>query len=227
MKEQILILFSKWPSKGAKTRIKECVGPEVTERFCFACLDDTVMKMQNLEDTSLVIVSDTIEDSMSFYYRYGIRALSLEEMKIEPAVSASEKFHKIFEYFLKEYSKAILIPMDVPHISPGIIKNAFLKLDYFEHVYGPEFNGGVYLMGLRKLYQETFKDVRWSTENSCRDLIRNSKISFVLEMFFDLNTFEDIKLLSLEMLSSCPNLKRFIKSIILQKIVIPKEVRTP
>jgi glycosyltransferase A (GT-A) superfamily protein (DUF2064 family) len=227
MNKQLLILFSKWPANGcSKTRIKEKIGEEFTEKLCFACLDDLIVKIQSLNNTDVVIVSDKIEDSVSFYKRYNVRALSLEEMNIALDKTRSEKFHKIFEYFLKEYRKAILIPMDVPHISTATIEIAFEKLEHFEHVYGPESNGGVYLIGINRLSEKTFAGVRWSTEYSYSDLIRNSKCCFALNMFFDLNNIQDLVLLNQSMLSTCPNLTIFIKSLLLTQEEATREVMT-
>jgi len=164
MKESLLILFSKSPQGGqSKTRIIQEIGSETTKRFCFVCLDDTALKMKRLTNIDTIIVSDKIEDSVYFSERYGINTLSLEEMEINSNLTKSEKFHMIFEYFLKSYFKVILMPMDVPHISVSTINAAFSKLDYFDNVFGPESNGGVYLMGMRKLLPTTFASVRWST----------------------------------------------------------------
>lgn len=225
MNNKILILFSKWPVNGcSKTRIMKAMGENDTEKFCFACLGDIISKIKTLHGVDTVVVSDRIEDSVSFASSYNIRALSLEEMNIEKNTEKGAMFHKIFDYFLKEYSKAILIPMDVPHLNMKTIHNAFSRLDSFDQVYGPESNGGVYLMGIKKLTEKTFKEVRWSTQNSCMDLLNNSLSCFLMESSFDINNIEDLRLLSLSDLQSCPHLARFIKSSILSHLSMKKEV---
>lgn len=227
MNKQVLILFSKWPSHGfSKTRIQEVIGEDTTKDFCFACLDDLIFKMQNLRNTDTIIVSDTYEDSISFYNKYGVKSISLEEMNIGKEEIKSNKFHKIFKHFLGFYQKAVLIPMDVPHINPKVITSSFDRLDYFNHVFGPETNGGVYLIGIKKLLDNTFDKVRWGTENSCMDLIKNSNNYLLLEFFFDLNNISDLNKLTPTTLNTCPSLTNFIKSIILQKIAITREVIT-
>jgi glycosyltransferase A (GT-A) superfamily protein (DUF2064 family) len=226
MKNQILILFSKYPKKDAKTRIRKYVGSVITEKFCFACIDDITIKMKQLKGTDTIIVSDTFEDSELFCKKYGIKSISIEEMQIPLVLSKSEKFHGIFKYFLRKYSKVVLIPMDVPHLSLSEIEVAFNRLDPFNSVFGPEYNGGVYLMGLRELSKNTFKEVKWSTEESFSDLIKNNPNSFVLEESFDLNTIQDLKLLTPGKLARCPHLTRFINSFILGKLTELKEVIT-
>ena len=224
-KENLLILFSKWPRKGfSKSRMAKVIGENNAKRFCFACLDDLIRKTRNIDGIDFVIVPNTIEESYLFTNRYGVPSISLEHLNILSNNVISEVFHKLFDYFLGKYKKVGLIPMDVPHINVEVIKNAFEKLESCGQVFGPEKNGGVYFMGLSKLPQPTFTDVRWSTENSFKDLIENSKSSTILEPSFDLNVFSDLINLNKVMLASCPHLTRFIKSLAQERIIMQREV---
>lgn len=221
-KDRLLILFSKWPRKGiSKSRFTGPEGKVDIEKFCFACLDDLIHKVRDLKGVDLVVVPNTSEESLLFSRKYGVFSLGLEQMGISLGNSKSQIFSEVFNYFLDKYSKVCLIPMDIPHIDPSTIRESFNKLEEFDSVFGPESNGGVYLMGLNGAGKENvFQDVRWSTKDSFSDLVNNSSNSAVLEYLFDLNTFDDLKYLKGGMLEGCPNLKRFIKPFMSMDVIV-------
>ena len=224
-KEKLLLLFSKWPRKGtSKSRMAKGIGEQNIEEFCFACLDDLIQKTRNLKETDFIVIPNTMEESRLFADRYGVFSISLEHLGIFPDSTMSETLQNIFSYFLGEYKKVSLIPMDVPHIDIKAIEKSFEKLDSYNQVFGPEENGGVYLIGLSKLSRYTFDRIRWSTENSVKDLIKNSKSPAILKPSFDLNTSEDLANLNKATMDSCPHLTRFIKSLILERIMMKREV---
>jgi len=219
-KERLLILFSKLPKKGnSKSRIAKIIGEDNAEKFCFACLDDLIGKVRTLKGFDFVVIPNTTEESNNFIERYMIPSISLNQLNISSENSKSEIFHNIFGYFLKSYEKVCLIPMDIPHIDKRIIEESFNHLDICDQVFGPEDNGGVYLIGLKEVFKSTFKDVRWSTKDSFNDLVSNSESYVGLKTFFDLNTLEDFFNLDFKMLAECPKLATFIKSLILEKIM--------
>lgn len=103
--------------------------------------------------------------------------------------------------------------MDIPFISEEDIITAFARLNDKKFVYGPEENGGVYLIGIRAPYKNgIFKKIRWSTSNSFNDLIVNSgeKNTFSLKLKNDLNLPEDILSLKDEISHNCPILYNFL-----------------
>jgi len=225
MDKNLLILFAKWPMNNqSKSRIASEIGREKTEKFCFACLDDVASKLKSLEGLDVVIVPNTLEESKLFFNRYNLRSISLEELNIDNLNSKSKVFHKLFSFFLQRYDFVSLIPMDIPHISLESIYDSFESLKDHKSVFGPEVNGGVYLMGLSSANKNHFEGVRWSTESSFSDLIKNFNGSAVLEESFDLNTLGDLRFFNQQMLYSCPNLRKFIKSELLPIINSKKEV---
>jgi len=218
-KEKLLILFTKYPNENSKSRIAELIGSGLTEKFCFACLNDLIFKIKKLKETEFIIVPNTEQEAVLFTKKYNCISLSLEQMGIDPNLSGSEIFYNLFSYFLKKYQKVTLIPMDIPHVDITLISDAFNELDLHEQVFGPEENGGVYLMGLKKLGKNIFENVRWSSANSFNDLISNCNFSSVLETFFDLNILDDLSKLDANFLSSCPDLTRFINMHLQERLI--------
>ncbi len=221
----LLILFSKWPTRGSsKSRIARTIGEKNTKEFCFACLDDLINKVKKLNNIDFVVIPNTIEESILFNQKYNVPSVSLDHIGISSESSNSEIFKKLFNHFLRDYDKVSLIPMDIPHVDPRKINESFEKMENSNHVFGPESNGGVYLMGIKGAVGNTFDNVRWSTENSYNDLVINSKASEKLDVFFDLNNVSDMAYMNKEMLLDCPALTRFIKSLIQERITMKKEV---
>ena len=219
--EKLLILFSKWPGEGnSKSRISKVIGEKKAESFCFACLEDLIRKIMNLRGMDFVVVPDTIKEACLFSNMYGVSSLSLEHLGIS-SNSISEILYELFSFFLDKYKKISLITMDIPHIDICLIEKSFDKLENHNEVFGPEENGGVYLVGLSKLSKTTFRDVRWSTESSLNDLMRNCKAPATLMGSFDLNTLDDLSNLNKSMLASCPHLTSFIKSLVVERYTYP------
>jgi glycosyltransferase A (GT-A) superfamily protein (DUF2064 family) len=217
-KRNLLILFSKWPeSETSKSRVAKDIGKDCAKDFSFACLDDLIKKIKDLKKMDLIIIPNTSKEASFFEKRYDLSSLSLESLGISWNNPKSQIFQEIFNHFLKDYLNVGLIPMDIPHIDIELIKKGYGSLETFNQVFGPEENGGVYFMGLTEVSKNTFKNVRWSTKYSFYDLMENSTLSASLDKSFDLNNFEDLRRLDSSMLSSCPHLTRFIKSLILEK----------
>jgi len=106
---------------------------------------------------------------------------------------------------------------------PALTKETILKTFYNlklgkKFIFGPEKNGGVYLMGMNQLPKEVFTKVRWGTKYSLQDLKFNAVLSnyLLLEEKEDINQIEDIKNLEKEIQFHCPNLHKLISKKFLQ-----------
>ena len=123
----------------------------------------------------------------------------------------SQRFSFLFSHFKKSYEKVILIPSDVPSITESSLINAFNTLENNDYVFGPEYNGGVYLIGMNKNPNNIFNRVRWSTESSLKDLVRASKNrSYLLKLKGDLNKLEDLKSFKEDIEKGSPLLYKFL-----------------
>lgn len=66
--------------------------------------------------------------------------------------------------FQEGAEKAILIGSDCPSLRPAVLEQAFAALDRSEVVVGPTFDGGYYLIGMRRWLPQLFEGISWSTE---------------------------------------------------------------
>ncbi len=69
-----------------------------------------------------------------------------------------------FQTVFSKKEKVIIIGSDCPEISTEIIEEAFDKLDLADVVIGPTYDGGYYLIGMKKYHASLFEDIAWSTE---------------------------------------------------------------
>jgi len=185
----VLLIFAKYPVKGnVKTRIASELGDDFAYNLSNFCISEVVEKIKGIEQ-DIYFVVDSEEEARLFKDKFGINSIILGVLS-----SLSEKFDFAFrETFSLGYDKVVLIPADIPFISSGHIEDAFEGLDFINYVFGPENNGGVYLMGMKNPYENIFEKVRWSTEHSFRDLLKNVEgKAEVLEFMDDLNTVSDV-----------------------------------
>ena len=78
------------------------------------------------------------------------------------------------------YEKVILIGTDIPQIHPETLKNAFDNLGGKDIVIHPTFDGGYYLIGMKKEYDSIWKIERYGTNTVIYDTLqhmRNEKLS--------------------------------------------------
>ena len=102
-------------------------------------------------------------------------------------------------WFLKSKirKKFVLIGSDVPDISLEYLSDAFKLLDSTDIVIGPTFDNGFWLIGFsnKKVINNPFKNIRWSTKFVIEDLIRNirtnrNSVSFCQKLR-DIDIFDD------------------------------------
>lgn len=91
----------------------------------------------------------------------------------------------------------VIIGSDIPDISRGHISGAFAALGKTDAVFGPSEDGGYWLVGLRRRPRiaDIFDDIRWSSEETLGDTLRNVKAAALsvamLERLRDIDTGED------------------------------------
>lgn len=100
--------------------------------------------------------------------------------------------------FSEGFEKTIIIGSDLPDIKNSIIDEAFSSLESNDAVIGPAFDGGYYLIGLKRgiTMPDIFSGIRWSTDSVFRETINILKRSglkvHILPELRDIDTMEDL-----------------------------------
>ncbi len=192
MKDNIVLLYTKVPQIGnTKTRIAKESNEFFALMVGLCSLRDTINKVSRSSHYDFIVVVNNEQEAKLFKDKLGLNTYVLDETILQK--DQSGRFSFLFTFFKKSYRNVILIPSDVPAITESTLTEAFGKLNTQKYVFGPEFNGGVYLIGLGTLPNKVFENVRWSTPYSVKDLIKNSSGSYLLELQGDLNTLGDLK----------------------------------
>ncbi len=120
------------------------------------------------------------------------------EKKLQVGENLGERMLNAFQDgFKEEFEKIVIIGSDCPEISVEIIEDAFDQLDQNNAVIGPSEDGGYYLLGLRSLIPEIFKDISWSTEQVFAETVNVLKRKNLdygeLPTLNDIDTEEDLR----------------------------------
>jgi len=91
----------------------------------------------------------------------------------------------------------VIIGSDIPDITTDIMLKAFAALKENDLVLGPADDGGYYLIGMRKLIKEVFKNVPWSSDITLEVSMNNAKQAGysvgLIKILSDIDTLEDAK----------------------------------
>lgn len=95
------------------------------------------------------------------------------------------------EVFAQGYDRLICVGSDCPELSLANIQQANNSLETDDLVLGPDFRGGVFLIGIRKeaFEKRSFSELKWNSKDLIRSFISYGKglnVHF-LEARFDLN----------------------------------------
>ncbi len=159
MKQQnILIIFAKNPVKGnVKTRLAATVGAEKAFEVYKELLAYTKATAQNTAADKIVYYSDKVELHDIWDERF-LKA-------VQQGADLGERMTHAFQcMFQQGYTKAVIIGTDCPSLDGRIIADAYKQLDTNDIVIGPAFDGGYYLLGMKKLYTKLFEGKKWGTQ---------------------------------------------------------------
>jgi len=101
------------------------------------------------------------------------------------------------DVFTVGYGQAIIIGTDIPNLTAEILTLAFQLLDQSDVVIGPTFDGGYYLIGMRKVHSEIFANIAWSTPvvmMQTLQAVADLRLSIsILPTLMDIDTEEDLR----------------------------------
>jgi len=192
--------MAKVPVAGTvKTRLQPFLTAEQCAELAECFLRDTVGKTKSL-GYELIIAYSPIEKLDIL-----LAIMPDEQTFIEQkGATLGEKMFGVFEFaFLNNSDAVVMIGTDSPTFPSAFITEAFEKLKESDAVLGETTDGGFYLIGLRKLKKEIFKNVEWSSpktfEQTKGNIERvNLKLS-LLPTWYDVDTPEDLKRLRNEL----------------------------
>ena len=190
MSKNLLIIFTRNPELGkVKTRLAKAIGEENALTIYKTLLDRTERTTRNLSCDKAVYYSVKIRG-------HDIWDASIYQKHQQHGDDLGVRMHNaFFEAFNNNYDKVVIIGSDLYDLNPSHINEAFKALDENEIVIGPAHDGGYYLLAMKSLYSQVFKNKNWGTSAVFKDTIKDlkNKPLHLLETLNDVDVYEDLK----------------------------------
>ena len=188
-----MIIFARFPELGkVKTRLAATTSNEFALEFYKKCLENLLTEMQKLPRDIVISIYCT-EKVSEMKELYGDRFQYFLQCEGDLGV----RMHHAFKQQLEHSNKAIIVGSDIPSLQVKHLQQAIDSLDICESVIGETFDGGYYLLGLKKADPTLFHSMPWSTDkvsSITKKRMSESSLKFSeLEVLRDVDTEEDLK----------------------------------
>jgi rSAM/selenodomain-associated transferase 1 len=196
MKGKALILFSKYPEKGAvKTRLAKDLGDNFTLEL-YKCFLADILETSKRVDAEIFIITTPPDSKKSENCCWGEGYTCLLQ---KGADIGTRMYNAFCEVCGQGYSKIVLIGGDIPDLHSTYIDEAFQQLDEYDMVIGPSVDGGYYLIALRNdtIDYKIFSVISWSTSLVLGQTLDNAKqismTCYFLPKLSDIDAVDDLK----------------------------------
>lgn len=185
-----LIIFTRNPELGkCKTRLANSVGNEEALKIYKYLLQHTANVSKKVDAERFVFYSDDIQQK-------DIWDNSYFNKKLQKGDDLGERMENAFKHlFLDGFKKVVIVGSDLLDLSETIIENAYKKLDDNDAVIGPAQDGGYYLLGMKNLNENVFKNKSWGNntvfEKTEQDF--SNENLYILETLNDIDYLEDLQ----------------------------------
>jgi len=190
-----LIIFLRYPHHDkVKTRLAKSIGGKLASDFYRLCVENVLEETGKLASgiKRYLFYSDGSDGHL-------VKRWVGSRFHFSPQVEGTlgDRIEHAFNTVFAEGSrKAIIVASDVPDLSVVIINKAIKELDYHDIVIGPTYDGGYYLLGMKRSNAELFQGISWSTGEVYRGTLGNAaKLGlsvYHLPHLFDIDTVEDL-----------------------------------
>lgn len=163
MSTNCLIVFTRYPEVGkTKTRLIPALGEKGATNLHRKMAEHTLANIKELQkayplSTEVHFVGGN-SDLMQKWLGSGIVYRNQAEGDLGWRITSA--FHTAFSSGMESVA---IIGTDCPGVNAKIIEQAFDHLSRCDLVIGPATDGGYYLIGLRRLVPELFKEINWGT----------------------------------------------------------------
>ena len=156
---QHLIIFARHPELGrVKTRLAADIGAAAALAVYRQLLAHTRAVVSPLDVHKTVWLAETPHTPEQADDWTGYEQLP------QPPGDLGQKMEAAFAHDLaRGAGKVVIIGTDCPGLTTAHIEAAFAALDTHDVVVGPAADGGYYLLGMKKLYADVFRNKSWST----------------------------------------------------------------
>ncbi len=195
--KKAIIVFAKYPEMAkVKTRLARSTGDEFAFQFYKLCCSYIFSEINK-------IVS---EDLQCYLFYSGSKHLKKIkewvgydfEYELQFGNDLGVKMHNAFDYvFSKGIERCVIIGTDIPDINNSILQEAFEHLKENDYVISPSADGGYNYLGMKRLNQQLFENVKWSTNEVFPKTIKRIKKTtdkfIIADELIDIDTEEELQ----------------------------------
>lgn len=197
MLKKALIVFAKRPVPGrVKTRLSPPLSPGEAAELYRCMLEDVLAKTARLARLRKYLFYEGGVDA-GRYFAGTVRGMTCLPQQ---GNDLGERMANAFRHvFAEGCEAAAVIGTDSPDLPLEFVREAFrlLESDQTATVLGPSEDGGYYLLGMREMYPELFRDILWSSANVLKESLRRAEHSGItvslLPPWHDVDTAEDLR----------------------------------
>ncbi|MDT0641293.1 TIGR04282 family arsenosugar biosynthesis glycosyltransferase [Zunongwangia sp. F363] len=187
--KNLLLIFTRNPELGkVKTRLAKDTGEQAALDIYKFLLEHTVSITKNLPVKKRVFYSEEIS-------HHDVWEKQVFEKKLQQGKSLGERMQNAFrEGFKDGFRKVIIIGSDLYDLEQQDLEQAFKKLEENDVVVGPAEDGGYYLLGMKSLNSDLFRNKMWGSNSvlqSTLEDLKNYQIK-LLEERNDVDVLSDI-----------------------------------
>jgi uncharacterized protein len=192
-----IVIMAKFPEPGkVKTRLQPFITPNDSAQLAMCFLKDTVNKAKYVSD-NVIISFSPVEKSVEFNELFSENILFFAQTGNDLGERMLSAFRFAFE---QKFTSVVMIGTDSPTFPTEFLLKAFEHLEKSEAVIGETTDGGFYLIGLNRLYNNAFKDIEWSSEKT----FEQTKSNFFrlgikyseIPVWYDVDTQHDLEKLN-------------------------------
>ena len=190
MTKERIIIFTRNPELGkVKSRLAQTVGDHAALEIYKFLVAHTRKITCDLAVDKVVYYSEYIAENDQWGPKRYTKALQVGS---DLGMCMKNAFKDSFE---KGYEKVVIIGSDIYDLGQQDIEEAFKQLDSNDYVIGPAQDGGYYLLGMKSLNTEVFKNINWGTDTVFSNTLRILEGNAVhqLDERNDVDYYEDIK----------------------------------
>lgn len=186
----LLIVFIKAAVAGkVKTRLAKSIGTDGAVWIYQKLLDHTASVSKNSKIATAVFENIQSQKNKEIFSH-------AVYFQLQQGKDLGEKMSSAFDWaFEKGYEKVILIGSDLWTLNERLLLEAENALDENEYVLGPSYDGGYYLIGMKRSSPHLFQEIAWSSQNVLKQTLKrvSSEAFYFLELANDIDEFKDLK----------------------------------
>ncbi len=190
-----LIIFAREPLPGqVKSRLAADVGDEAASQLYEAMLLDVLDISRGLTGIESVVFWDCAAESLPLLAeRFGCQSRRQADGDLGQRMQAT-----FAEMSAAGFESCCIIGSDSPDLPPSCIVRAFeiLESGQSDVVFGPSSDGGYYLLGLKQILPQLFRDIAWSTPAVLQHSLAAAQSAGIstalLPIWHDIDTRQDL-----------------------------------